>query len=404
MSSLAQDELGHAAALYGLLGDLTGSDADALAYDREPHDYRHCRLLDHGRGDWAMTIARRFLYDSADVVRLEALAERIVGSAGRARRQAPARGALPPDARRRVARPAGPGRRRGRATGCWPRSVELGPDAATVFTPLPGEPALIEAGILAAPMTELETRWRDTIRPTFAQPRPADAAAGPRPRAWPARPRRGVPLAVGRVHLRPPVRSGGDLVSEMGIQVGVARIRAGVVTGSATAPGPRPVDESAVRAALAEVMDPELPMLSVVDLGIIHRVEVDARRPDPGRDPADLRGLPCARADQAVDRGEARHLRAPGRGRGHVRGPVDIGAHQRGRSGRPARGRDRAARPGFRGFGRRRSHRPRAPRPVPALRLAPDPPREPVRPDGLPDDPLLRRLPPAVRSDQAGLT
>ena len=66
MSSIAQDELGHAAALYGLLGGLTGTDADALAYDREPDDYRHCRLLDHGRGDWAMTIARRYLYDTAE--------------------------------------------------------------------------------------------------------------------------------------------------------------------------------------------------------------------------------------------------------------------------------------------------------------------------------------------------
>jgi len=36
------------------------------------------------------------------------------------------------------------------------------------------------------------------------------------------------------------------------------------------------VDETAVRAALAEVIDPELPMLSVVDLGIVHRVEVAA--------------------------------------------------------------------------------------------------------------------------------
>ena len=31
-----------------------------------------------------------------------------------------------------------------------------------------------------------------------------------------------------------------------------------------------------VHAALAEVPDPELPVLSVVDLGIVHRVEVDA--------------------------------------------------------------------------------------------------------------------------------
>jgi ring-1,2-phenylacetyl-CoA epoxidase subunit PaaD len=35
--------------------------------------------------------------------------------------------------------------------------------------------------------------------------------------------------------------------------------------------------EADVRAALAEVPDPEIPMLSIVDLGIVHRVEV---RPD----------------------------------------------------------------------------------------------------------------------------
>ena len=90
MSSLAQDELGHAAALYGLLGELTGADADALAYDREPADYRHARLLDHGRGDWAMTIARRYLYETADAVRLEALVGGSWRAARRPRREAPA--------------------------------------------------------------------------------------------------------------------------------------------------------------------------------------------------------------------------------------------------------------------------------------------------------------------------
>jgi len=42
------------------------------------------------------------------------------------------------------------------------------------------------------------------------------------------------------------------------------------------------VDEGAVRAALADVPDPELPVVSVVDLGIVHRVEVtdDAIRVD----------------------------------------------------------------------------------------------------------------------------
>ena len=71
-------------------------------------------------------------------------------------------------------------------------------------------------------------------------------------------------------------------MSEAGTQVGIARARAGAIVGRRVRRAPAPVDEAAVRAALAEVMDPELPMLSVVDLGIVHRVEVDAaRRPDP---------------------------------------------------------------------------------------------------------------------------
>jgi ring-1,2-phenylacetyl-CoA epoxidase subunit PaaD len=38
-----------------------------------------------------------------------------------------------------------------------------------------------------------------------------------------------------------------------------------------------PVDEHAVRSALATIPDPELPVLSIVDLGIVHAVDV---RPD----------------------------------------------------------------------------------------------------------------------------
>jgi ring-1,2-phenylacetyl-CoA epoxidase subunit PaaD len=60
------------------------------------------------------------------------------------------------------------------------------------------------------------------------------------------------------------------VVSEAGIQVGVARTRAGVVAGTPR----RAIDADAVRALLTEVPDPELPMLSVVDLGIVHRIDV----------------------------------------------------------------------------------------------------------------------------------
>ena len=56
------------------------------------------------------------------------------------------------------------------------RSVD---DAATVFSPLSEEVALVDGGILEAPMTELETRWRAAIAPVFgALDLPMPPAAG----------------------------------------------------------------------------------------------------------------------------------------------------------------------------------------------------------------------------------
>ena len=78
-------------------------------------------------------------------------------------------------------------------------------------------------------------------------------------------------------------------MSEAGIQIGVARARSAAIAGAAAARRAPAVDEAAVRAALTEVMDPELPMLSVVDLGIIHRVDVG---PAPGNGPIRVEILP----------------------------------------------------------------------------------------------------------------
>ena len=67
-------------------------------------------------------------------------------------------------------------------------------------------------------------------------------------------------------------------MSEFGTHIGIARARSGAIRSETRVPRSSAVDEAHVRAALAEVMDPELPMLSVVDLGIIHRVDVAAER------------------------------------------------------------------------------------------------------------------------------
>jgi ring-1,2-phenylacetyl-CoA epoxidase subunit PaaC len=72
-SSIAQDEIGHAALIYGLLATLTGDSPDLLALDRPVNGYLHAALVEQPNGDWAHTIARHYLYDLADAVRVEAL-------------------------------------------------------------------------------------------------------------------------------------------------------------------------------------------------------------------------------------------------------------------------------------------------------------------------------------------
>jgi ring-1,2-phenylacetyl-CoA epoxidase subunit PaaC len=72
-SSIAQNEIGHARALYELAAGELGTDADALAFDREPGEYRCAQLVELHLMDWARTIARRYLYEEADRVRIDAL-------------------------------------------------------------------------------------------------------------------------------------------------------------------------------------------------------------------------------------------------------------------------------------------------------------------------------------------
>jgi len=70
-SSIAQNEIGHARALYQLLGD----NPDALAFDRPLDEYRCAPLVELRLLDWARTIARRWLYEVADEIRIAALME-----------------------------------------------------------------------------------------------------------------------------------------------------------------------------------------------------------------------------------------------------------------------------------------------------------------------------------------
>jgi ring-1,2-phenylacetyl-CoA epoxidase subunit PaaC len=72
-SSIAQNEIGHARALYGLVARERGVTADELAFDRPPDEYRCAQIVELRLLDWEKTIARHYLYEEADAKRLTRL-------------------------------------------------------------------------------------------------------------------------------------------------------------------------------------------------------------------------------------------------------------------------------------------------------------------------------------------
>ena len=180
-SSISQDEIGHARALYELLAEITGQDADAIAFGREPEAYRHAALMNHPRTDWAFTVARRYLYETSDSIRLEALSrssyEPLAQLAAKMRREERyhlmhldawlRRLAADPDAHARLA---------AALRAIWR-------DALAVLGPIPGEDVLVRDSLLPEPMESLRGRWLDQVSRVLDElrlpgPTEGDLAAG----------------------------------------------------------------------------------------------------------------------------------------------------------------------------------------------------------------------------------
>jgi ring-1,2-phenylacetyl-CoA epoxidase subunit PaaC len=178
-SSIAQDEIGHARALYELLAELTDDDADRIAYGRGPEDFRHATLLNHARGDWAFSVARRYLYETADAVRLAALAssshEPLAALAGKMRREETYH-LLHADAWLRRLADAGPQTRERLAVAL----SSLWPDAQEIFAPLAAEDELVRDGLLPTPMAALHADWQRQVVPAL------EPVTGPLPEARPS--------------------------------------------------------------------------------------------------------------------------------------------------------------------------------------------------------------------------
>lgn len=72
-SSIAQDKLGHAYALYQMLESLGEADADTTAFTRDASAFHCSQLVELPIGDYAFSLVRHFMYDLAESLRYEML-------------------------------------------------------------------------------------------------------------------------------------------------------------------------------------------------------------------------------------------------------------------------------------------------------------------------------------------
>jgi len=171
--SIAQDELGHAIALYRLItGDesITGVEVDTLALAREHGDYRSSWLCEWPTDDWASALVRHWLYDLAEQLRWENLATSSVAEAA----------ALLPGIEReeafhrqhasslldRVLATAGPTDARAKLNAAL---AELAPVADSLWVAPALETDAIAEGVAALTFAELGMRWHTTVQAELAR-------------------------------------------------------------------------------------------------------------------------------------------------------------------------------------------------------------------------------------------
>ena len=157
-ASIAQDELGHARVLLALVTE----DVDRLAYGRPAEDYRSCWLVEASLEEWSDALGRHFLYDLAESVRWSALLD----SSHRPLAEVAAKALREEEYHRRHALSlmermlTGTDESRARLTASL---GHLYPLARNIFEPTRRDAEAVEAGVIAAPASALESEWQDDL-------------------------------------------------------------------------------------------------------------------------------------------------------------------------------------------------------------------------------------------------
>lgn len=72
-SSMAQDKIGQAHALYQILHELGEGEPDTVAFMRNAEQFHSCHLVEIPIGEYDFSLMRHFLYDKAEQIRFELL-------------------------------------------------------------------------------------------------------------------------------------------------------------------------------------------------------------------------------------------------------------------------------------------------------------------------------------------
>ncbi len=72
-SSIAQDKLGHALALYTILNELGEAEPDIIAFTRNEKDFCCSQLVEYPIGEYDFSLVRHFMFDTAEKLRYELL-------------------------------------------------------------------------------------------------------------------------------------------------------------------------------------------------------------------------------------------------------------------------------------------------------------------------------------------
>lgn len=164
-SNIAQDEIGHALALYELAQSLGGKHPDAMGFERPWKEFACSRFVTYPKGDFAYTVVRQYLYDAAEQVRMKAHAASAFVPLRNLSEKILAEEAY------HLMHSKGLVERLGNATEESHRRMQAAvdtafPQALGLFEPVQGTEKLVEAGV-ARPESELMHAWLEAVVPTL---------------------------------------------------------------------------------------------------------------------------------------------------------------------------------------------------------------------------------------------